>query len=155
MSLEPGQLVNEHAIEQARELAHAAHRDQVDLFGLPLIDHAFRVAAAVRPTVDDVGMVAAVLHDAVERGSASFGELLAAGVDPAAVAIVDLLTKRAGEATEAYLGRCASHPVARVIKRADLVDKLDPARLALLPQDDADELGIRIAAQLATLDSYA
>lgn len=156
---EPGRTRDAHwsrvAIRHARALAERAHQGQVDRFGLPLAHHAIRVAAAVRPIVDDHGVVAALLHDTVEKTPTTFADLLANGIDPVAVELVDVLTEREGEPTEAYLERCARHPIARIIKRADLLDKLDPMLLASLPPEAAEATRTRIAARLATLSAYS
>lgn len=139
-------------VERAEAVARAAHLGQRDRFGRPFIGHVLRVAADVRPLLDDDGVVAALLHDAVEKGVATFEDLLAAGIDPATVEIVDILTQRGEQDDDEYLARCAAHPVAKIIKQADLVDKLDPAVLDGLDDAAADELRHQIAAKLAALD---
>jgi hypothetical protein len=86
---------------------------------------------------DPHAVTAALLHDAVEKGSADWGQLRSAGADDRLIEIIDALTERDGESQHTYLARCAGDPVAVRIKRADLLDKiidrgeqLDPARRA-------------------------
>ena len=48
--------------------------------------------------------------------------------------MVEAVTKRAGEPTEDYFARVLACPGAIDVKRADLADNTDPARLALLDE---------------------
>ena len=71
-------------------------------------------------------VVAALLHDVVEKDCISWNEFAAAVDDEEVVRLVDLVTRRDGEDERAFLRRCAQDPVALLIKRADLLDKLGP-----------------------------
>lgn len=51
-------------VQQARELAHRAHANQLDKAGKPYIEQVARVAAAVRG--DDLAEAVAWLHDVLE-----------------------------------------------------------------------------------------
>jgi (p)ppGpp synthase/HD superfamily hydrolase len=109
----------------ARCLAETAHAGQLDRLGRPFLDHVVRVAA--NPTVsDDAALVVlALLHDSVEKGRLVWDDLRAHGVDDDQLAVLDALTQRAGESEGAYFARIARTPTALLIKRADLLDKLD------------------------------
>lgn len=112
----------------ADDLATRVLADRVTKLGGRSIDHARRVAAAVAPH-SDRAVVAALLHDTVEKGCIAWPELAAAVDDDQVVRHVDALTRRDGESELEYLSRCAQDPVAVVIKRADLLDKFDPPEI--------------------------
>lgn len=100
--------------------------------------HARRVAAMVRAEIEvlspeerDRVVVAALLHDVVEKAGVSVDELARATDDERVVSLVQVLTQRHGESDRTYLERCAADPYAVAIKRMDLLDKfvLDDARV--------------------------
>jgi (p)ppGpp synthase/HD superfamily hydrolase len=93
--------------------------------------HARRVAEHVRlahPSDVDLeaerAVVAALLHDVVEKAGVSVDDVRSLTNDERIVELVDLLTQRSGETERSYLARCASDPTALSIKRIDLLDKL-------------------------------
>jgi (p)ppGpp synthase/HD superfamily hydrolase len=71
-----------------------------------------------------VDQMTAVLHDVFEDTDVSLNDLLAAGYPAEVAAAVDRLTRRSGEAYEAYIDRLASNDVARRAKIADLDENL-------------------------------
>ena len=93
------------------------------------IEHVRRVAARVAGDPDPRAVPAALLHDVIEKGSAQWADLRAAGADDRLIAVIDALTERENEHEDDYLARCAADPLALRIKRADVRDKLtiDPA----------------------------
>jgi (p)ppGpp synthase/HD superfamily hydrolase len=112
----------------ADHLATWALADRLTSLGGRHIEHARRVAAAVVAHGDRT-VVAALLHDTVEKGRIAWPELVAAVGDDDVVRVIDALTCREGETELDYLRRCAQVPAAAVIKRADLLDKLDPPEI--------------------------
>jgi HD domain len=138
---------------RAEELARAAHAGQTGPDGCPFIEHPLRVADAVASwTGDTTAAVIALLHDAVEKGGTTWPDLRAAGVTEAMIAVLDALTKRPGEDVSAYLARCRANPVARDVKRHDLLDKLRPDYLAQLPKAEAERVATTTRSKLADLD---
>jgi (p)ppGpp synthase/HD superfamily hydrolase len=118
------------------------------------IAHARRVAAEVRATHDDRAIAAALLHDVVEKGGISADELRALTGDPAVVALVEVLSRRDGEAEHHYLSRCAADPMALLVKRIDLTDKL-VADDATVPTAVAEPVRQQARQRLALLDDLA
>lgn len=123
-------------IAEAYELARDLHEGQVDKAGQPYFEHVYRVAERVRqlPDVSDNAVIAAVLHDVVEDSRASFAYLLAQGVPPGAVRLVDVLSRPRPMPYLEYLDRIYRDPQAWQIKLADIGDNADPLRLAELPR---------------------
>lgn len=123
-------------LDDAVTLAARAHAGQVDLAGKPYVAHPLRVMQRVSWAPEAFRM-AAVLHDVVEDTGVTLADLVAAGCPADVVAAVDALTRRgAGPTREPYLdfvARCRGNLVAAVVKQADLLDNLDPDRLAALP----------------------
>ena len=115
------------------------------------IAHAQRVAAAVRHTNDDRVIAAALLHDVVEKAGISASELRAMTGDPGVVALVEVLSRRDGESDHDYLSRCAADPMALLVKRVDLVDKL-VADDAVVPPVIAERIRQQARERLALPD---
>ena len=118
------------------------------------IAHARRVAASVRETGDDRIVAVALLHDVVEKGQISADDLLDITRDARLVELVEILTRCDGESDEDYLSRCAADPVALLVKRADLADKLMAGDSNLTPKQ---AVGLRRQARdrLGLLDVLA
>jgi hypothetical protein len=139
---------------RAEQLARAAHAGQTGPDGSPYIEHPLRVAGAVASwTGDTTAAVIALLHDAVEKGGTTWQDLRAAGVTEPMIAVLDALTQRPGEDVSSYLARCRANPVARDVKRHDLLDKLRPEYLAQLPKAEAERVATTTRSKLADLDA--
>lgn len=122
-------------LAEVESLARAAHAGQTDKAGRPYAEHLAAVAEGVRARGGDTGQIAAAwLHDAVEDDALSERWLAEAALTPRTKAIVRAVTKRAGEAPEAYARRILDTPGALLVKRADLAHNADPARLAVLDE---------------------
>ncbi|MFI1352977.1 HD domain-containing protein [Streptomyces sp. NPDC020898] len=113
--------------------ARAAHAGQTDKAGRPYAEHLQAVAEGVRARGgDDEQIAAAWLHDAVEDDALPERWLDEAALSRRTKDIVLAVTKRTGEAPEAYARRILGTPGARLVKEADLAHNADPARLAVL-----------------------
>ncbi len=122
----------------AEALARRLHAGQVDKLGEPYVGHLARVVAILRrrwPDASAAEVEAAWLHDAIEDTGANAADLLAAGISPAAVAIVERLTRPPGSDYLDWirdLAAAGDRSVLRV-KLADNEDNRDPGRVARLP----------------------
>jgi (p)ppGpp synthase/HD superfamily hydrolase len=113
-------------LEKAIHIAKAAHEGQSNKTGGPFIDHVRRVAEAV--SGDDEKLVA-WLHDVVEKSSRwSFGALRSEGFSEKVVEAVDAMSKRDGEDYLDFVRRSVANPLARPVKRADILDNLAQMR---------------------------
>lgn len=135
-------------VTEAKEVATAAHKGQLDKTGSPYIGHPGRVAGHVAQHAADqdleVARAVAWLHDVVEDTQVTLADL--AQLFPAdVVAAVDAMTKRAGEEPEAYYLRVRSNRIARAVKHADLDDNTDPARTAQLDPATRQRLAAKYA----------
>jgi (p)ppGpp synthase/HD superfamily hydrolase len=97
------------------------------------IAHARRVAAELRATSDDRVIAAALLHDVLEKTEVTADGLRAMTADAGVVALVEVLSRREGESDHGYLSRCAADPMALLVKRVDLSDKLVADDAVVLP----------------------
>lgn len=121
-------------IADADALAERAHAGQVDKAGLPYINHPRTVADLVREHGDHAVM-AALLHDVVEDTDVTLDQLCELGYPGQVVSAVDSVTKRDGETYMDLIRRAAANPLGRLIKLADNATNSDPARLALLDDE--------------------
>jgi len=143
-------------IHDAKIVARVAHAGQVDKAGRPYIEHPLRVAANFERLPYAVGrrsfVVVALLHDVVEDTRVTLADLRELGVSPRWLDAVDALTHRPGEPRETYYARVRSDALARAVKRADIADNADPARLRLLNAEDRERLTekYRRAAEMLT-----
>ena len=138
-------------IERALVIARDAHAGQVDKAGRPYIEHVLRVVDAVDG--EDAKIVAA-LHDVLEDGEGwTKQRLLDERFEPSIIRDVAILTRPQKWLYQGYVDSIANLGSlrARAVKIADLLDNLDPARLALLPEVDQARLSHKYATALAAL----
>lgn len=113
-------------LEKAIILATRIHTNQKDKGGEHYIFHPLRVMLSV-DSLD--AKIVAVLHDVIE--DSTFGTLddLSSHFGPDIVDALDHLTRRKGEKYERFIMRCAGHPLALVVKIADLKDNMNLSRI--------------------------
>ncbi|MEH1014805.1 HD domain-containing protein [Micromonospora sp. CPCC 206060] len=141
-------------VADADALAERAHHGQVDKAGHPYIDHPRAVAASLA-AFGDHAVMAGLLHDVVEDTDVTLHDLRAAGYPDEVVQAVDAVTRRAGEPYLDMIRRAAADPLGRLVKLADNGHNNDPARLALLPAEQAGRLRKRYAEARAVLTAAA
>ncbi len=135
-------------VDQARELAHRAHADQVDKAGRPYIEHVARVAAAVAD--DPEAETVAWLHDVLEDGGANDCERVNDFPTHVKCAVA-LLTRCTDYDLDSYYYGIAQNPIALRVKLADIADNSDEARLSLLDDTTAARLRRKYAKALTVL----
>lgn len=126
-------------VNDARELAYAAHEDQVDKAGVPYFEHVAEVARRLEVHGDEAVM-AGYLHDVVEDTKLTLDDLRRFGFPEAVVRAVDAVTRRDGEPYMDLIARAAADPLGRLVKLADNATNSDEARLALLDDATAERL---------------
>jgi (p)ppGpp synthase/HD superfamily hydrolase len=127
-------------LEKAIAIALKAHAGQTDKGGVPYILHPLRLMLRME---DELGQMAAVLHDVVEDGEVwTLERLEAEGIPPQVTEAVGFLTKRPEEEDdyERFIRRAAKHPLARRVKLVDLEDNMDLRRIDHPTQRDFDRI---------------
>ena len=125
------------SLEDAIVLASQAHAGQVDKTGQPYILHPLRVMLRLG---DPAARIVAMLHDVVEDTDITLDDLRRGGYPAEVVEAVDLVTRREGESYEAFIERLAPHPIARLVKLADLEDNMDTSRLPGITEKTRERL---------------
>jgi guanosine-3',5'-bis(diphosphate) 3'-pyrophosphohydrolase len=120
-------------LERAIEIAAQAHAGQVDKAGQPYILHPLRLMLAVQTTHE---RMAAVLHDVVEDTPWTFEDLAQEGFPQVVIEAVKALTKHSGESRIEAAKRVVQHPIARIVKLADVSDNMDLSRIPQLTERD-------------------
>ncbi|MBD7956401.1 hypothetical protein H9651_01980 [Microbacterium sp. Sa4CUA7] len=124
----------------ARGLALLAHRRQLDRDGTEISVHLARVAAIFDPQRHPLAHAAAWLHDTVKRTALSFDDLAAAGIHPAILHLVELLTRAPGMDDQRHYDRVKGNPLARAILLADIDDRSRRDRLHVLDDPTRERL---------------
>ena len=136
-------------LEKAIGIAAQAHAGQVDKAGAPYILHPLRVMLGVASLEE---RIVAVLHDVVEDTDWTFDRLRAEGFAESVLEALDAVTHRDGESYEDFVLRAAKNPIGRNVKRADLLDNLNLARIPAPTPSDHDRIA-RYRKALSLLDS--
>ncbi len=136
-------------VSRAEELARAAHEGQTDKAGKPYAEHPRRVAGHVSrmnltSPIREKALMVAWMHDVVEDTPVGLDDLRREFPEDVVLG-VDAMTKRDGEPAEDYYARVKAHPLALIVKEADLLDNTDPSRTALLPEETRARLAAKYA----------
>ncbi|MGW6390395.1 HD domain-containing protein [Streptomyces sp. NPDC055103] len=123
-------------------LVAQAHAGQVDLIGVPYVEHVRAVAAGLVPFGDDLVM-AGLLHDVIEDTAWTAERLRDAGVPDRVVALVEAVTNRPGLSYEAKLHLIAEDPDATLVKIADNAHNSRQDRAAELPPARRERLAAK------------
>lgn len=125
--------MSEWTLERAIVVASRAHQGQVDHNDDPYILHPLRVMSRVQNHANghDLGhaRMAAVLHDVIEDTAYELEDLREDGCPEPVLEAVALLTHDQDEPYMDYVHRVLDNPIALAVKRADVEDNGDPARL--------------------------
>lgn len=109
----------------ARNIAIKAHQGQTRWGGEPYITHPEAVAKAVAH-LGPVFEAVAWLHDVLEDTETTLDDLKQSGLPWENVIIpASLLSRRGPESYLTFILRCRRHPVARVVKEADIRHNLE------------------------------
>ena len=112
--------------KKALKLCFEAHSEQVDKSGMPDVFHPFHLAEQM---TDEKTTVAALLHDVVEDTDMTFEDLAERGFDADVIEALRLLTHADGVPYLEYVAEIKKNPIARAVKKADLIHNSDITRL--------------------------
>jgi len=122
-----------NTLETALKLALDAHAGLTDKAGKPYILHTLRVMLQM---TDEVEMIAAVLHDAIEDSKLTLQDLRKSDIPEEAIAALSVLTKSKNIEYDKYISEVKQNRLAVKIKIADLEDNLKVLRLNSIKEDD-------------------
>lgn len=111
-------------LEKAIEMALLAHAGQTLKNGLPYITHPLAVMSKM--TSEDE-MIVAVLHDTLEDTCLQHDTILKAFGSRIAAAVYTL-TRRKDQSYEDYISAVVRNPLARAVKKQDILHNLDLTR---------------------------
>lgn len=148
-------LNGDHMVLTAREFATLKHADQLDKAGRPYISHPARVAARVGAASYGPGYIAvAWLHDVIEDQDVTPEQLREHGFPEDVVAGVVAMTKLGNDDGDDAIERACAHPIALVVKAADVADNTDPSRVALLTHEQQHRFGAKYGRYREVLDRH-
>lgn len=135
-------------VRLATVLCERLHAGQLDQVGDPYADHLKRVADQMdTPTAK----VVALLQDVTERTALGSLNVVEALFGDDVARTVGLLTYIPGTDRARYYALVRTSQVAWQVKRATVIDNLDPDRLAVLPSSRRERLRLRHTAALLAL----
>ena len=121
--------------KKAMRIAYDAHNGQFDKCGVPYIFHPVHLAEQM---TTEYTCCAALLHDTVEDTDLTFDDLRAAGMPPAVVFAVQLLTHDPAVDYFDYVRAIKQNPIAKAVKLADLAHTSDLSRLVRITPEDIE-----------------
>ena len=124
---------------RAMQIAYEAHAGQVDKCGTPYAFHPYHLAEQMP---DEVTTCVALLHDVVEDTPITLDEL-EREFPPKVTESLRLLTHDPAVPYRDYIDALVVDPVARTVKRADLMHNLDETRFEGCGRIDEAELSRR------------
>ena len=121
--------------KKAMQIAYDAHHGQLDKGGAPYIFHPFHLAEQM---TTEYACCAALLHDTVEDTDVTLDDLRAAGMPPAVVFAVQLLTHDPAVDYFDYVRAIKPNAIAKAVKLADLAHNSDVSRWDRPTADDIE-----------------
>lgn len=124
--------------KKAMKISFAAHKDQVDMGGLPYVFHPFHVAEQMD---DEYSICVALLHDVVEDSSVTLEKLEACGFPDEIVDALDVLTHDPRVPYMEYISIVKRNDLARKVKLADLRHNSMLSRIDHFNEDVFERIG--------------
>lgn len=104
------------------------HRPQKDKNGDDYYKHPIAVAGYFFQERDIEAAIVALLHDLVEDTSVTM-DFIYANYPTAIASAVDAMTRREDETYKQYIRKCIKNPLARRVKKQDILDNLRSERM--------------------------
>ncbi len=112
--------------KKALKISFAAHKNQVDIGGLPYVYHPYHLAEQMD---DEYSVCVALLHDVVEDAGVTLDKLEACGFPDDVVDAIDVLTRNKNVPYLEYITIIKRNELARKVKLADLKHNSDLSRI--------------------------
>lgn len=119
--------------KKAMKIAFEVHKDQVDKNGIPYIYHPIHLAEQMSTEYE---ICVALLHDTVEDGDITFGDLIKAGFPDEVIAALRQMTHDENVPYMEYIEKIRNNPIAKVVKLVDLRHNSDLTRLDHVTEKD-------------------
>ncbi|HIU23350.1 MAG TPA: HD domain-containing protein [Candidatus Coprovicinus avistercoris] len=124
---------------RAMRIAYEAHAGQIDKCGTPYVFHPYHLAEQMP---EEITVCVALLHDVVEDTPVTL-EDLEREFPPEVTDALRLLTHDPSVPYHDYVNALLANPIARTVKRADLLHNLDETRFEGYGQPDEVALSQR------------
>lgn len=109
------------------------HSGQLDKGGSPYFIHPIAVALKCS---SESAKVVALFHDILEDTDATINDLYLLGLEKEEIDAIQLLTKPEKEDYMHYIKRIAKNPIAKEVKKCDLLHNMDLSRLETITERD-------------------
>ena len=125
-------MINTKLTRKAMVIAYNAHANQFDKAGVPYIFHPIHLAEQMDTETE---CVVALLHDVVEDTKVTF-EQLEKEFSKEIIEILKLLTHDKETDYMEYVKKIKENPIAKKIKKADIIHNADETRLETITEND-------------------
>ena len=125
-------MINTKLTRKAMVIAYNAHANQFDKAGVPYIFHPIHLAEQMDTETE---CVVALLHDVVEDTKVTF-EQLEKEFSKEIIEILKLLTHDKETDYMEYVKIIKENPIAKKIKKADIIHNADETRLETITEND-------------------
>ena len=117
----------EEELVMAKQIAKAAHKNQIDKAGVDYFEHVKTVGDAGE-TIEE--KIVGYLHDVVEDSHITITDLSEHGFSDSILSAVDAITRRKSESWRKYIQRAGDNSIAAKVKINDLKHNSDLSRIA-------------------------
>ena len=125
-------------LQKAINIATEAHKNQLDKYGAPYLEHVTRVMNMGR-TNDE--KIIGVLHDVVEDTEWTFELLIKEGFPNKIISALQCVTKKSeNEDYDSFVERTKTNALAIKVKLNDLTDNMDIRRMPEVKEEDIARL---------------
>lgn len=125
-------MINTKLTRKAMVIAYNAHANQFDKAGVPYIFHPIHLAEQMDTEIE---CIIALLHDVVEDTKVTF-EQLEKEFSKEIIEILKLLTHDKETDYMEYVKKIKENPIAKKIKKADIIHNADETRLETITEND-------------------
>lgn len=113
-------------IEKAIALAAKKYAGQTDKNKLPCIFHPLRLMLKMKSSDQQI---VAVLHEILQDSDITVVDLISFGFSQEVIEAIQALTKNKHESLIEVAYRAVKNPIARLVKLADVIDRIDQYRI--------------------------
>jgi (p)ppGpp synthase/HD superfamily hydrolase len=125
-------MINTKLTRKAMKIAYEAHHGQLDRAGVPYIYHPIHLAEQMD---SEISCIVALLHDVVEDTDITFADL-EKEFPKEAIEALKLLTHDLNVEYMDYVREIKKNPIAKKVKKADLIHNSDETRLNCISEKD-------------------